>query len=199
MKTMVIKSLIVLGGYLSGSIPFGLIYSTLFEESDLREHGSGNIGATNVLRNFGWTPGILVLLLDVSKGAGPVLIASSIFPERPVIAVLAGVSAIIGHIYPIFLGFDGGKGVATSAGVFAVLIPIPFVSAIAVFALGVGLTRYMSVGSLAGAVALPLAGTYWYGIFHPAVSAAGALALMVFWQHRENIQRLINGNEETFF
>jgi glycerol-3-phosphate acyltransferase PlsY len=196
---MLTKLLIFFGAYLAGSIPFGLIYSTLFKDRDLREHGSGNIGATNVLRNFGWIPGILVLAFDLGKGALPVLVASVLFPGRPLISVLAGISAIIGHIYPIFLKFDGGKGVATSAGVFSVLIPIPFATAIVVFALGVGLTRYMSVGSLSGAVALPLAGGYWYGFTYPAVMAAGALALMVFWQHRANIKRLFNGEEETFF
>ncbi len=196
---MIIKIMFVTGAYLLGSVPFGLIYSHWFEARNLREHGSGNIGATNVLRNFGWLAGLTVLTCDVLKGAGPVYGAWVVFSDRPIMLLFVGIAAIIGHIYSIFLGFDGGKGVATSAGVFAVLLPKPFLSAVIVFVIGVGITRYMSVGSLAGAVTLPVAGVYWNDILKPAVLAGMALALMVFWQHTENIRRLLRGEEETFF
>lgn len=188
----------VLGAYLLGSIPFGLLYSLYIAGEDLRTEGSGNIGATNVLRNFGWPAGTLTLLLDAGKGAGPSYLAVRFFPDRPAAWILVGGAAILGHVFPLYLGFDGGKGVATSAGVFGVLLPLPLVVGLAAFGIVVGLTRYMSAGSLTGALLLPLSGWYLYGYDHPVVIGAWVLAGMIYWRHRENIRRLWHGEEKTF-
>jgi len=202
---MILEAVYLGGSYLVGSIPFGLLYSKTFESTDLRSEGSGNIGATNVIRNFGWTPGFLVLALDASKGAIPVYGAMVTVPETTMVQdvawfwVLTGIVAILGHIYSVFLGFSGGKGVATSAGVFAVLIPESLLAALLVFGVGVGITRYMSVGSLSGALALPLVAGYFHGFASPPVLAAWILTTVVYWQHSENIKRLLRGEEDTFF
>lgn len=188
----------VTGAYLIGAIPFGLLYSLYVEREDLRTEGSGNIGATNVLRNFGWAPGIFTLLLDAAKGALPSYLALRFFPDDPLIWILVGAAAIVGHIFPVYLGFDGGKGVATSAGVFGVLLPIPLIVGLTGFGVMVGLTRYMSVGSLTGALLLPASGCYLYGYEHPVVVGAWVLAAVVYWRHRENIRRLVRGEESTF-
>ncbi|MFB6344156.1 MAG: glycerol-3-phosphate 1-O-acyltransferase PlsY [bacterium] len=189
---------VVPGAYLIGAIPFGLLYSLYVEREDLREEGSGNIGATNVLRNFGWPAGVITLLLDAAKGAVPSYAALTMFPGDPRIWIFVGGSAILGHVFPVYLGFDGGKGVATSAGVFAVLLPLPLAVGLTGFFLAVGITRYMSVGSLIGALLLPGYGTYLYGFTHPTVLGAWVLAFVVYWRHRGNIRRLLNGEEETF-
>jgi glycerol-3-phosphate acyltransferase PlsY len=199
MTTMRIKVLLLLVSYLSGSVPFGLLYSRFLEREDVRKKGSGNIGATNIIRNFGWSPGLLVLLLDALKGAFPVYLTVQLFPEDPLIWILVGGVAIGGHVFSVFLYFDGGKGVATSAGVFAVLMPQALLVTLAIFGLVVGTTRYMSAGSLTAALVLPLTGGYLHGFDHPVVIGAGILAAVVYWQHRENIKRLARGEEETFF
>lgn len=196
---MRLKLVLVLGTYLVGSIPFGYLYSRFVEGEDVRAQGSGNIGATNVLRNFGWFPGVTVLFLDAVKGALPVYAATRILPGDHLTWILVGAMAIVGHVFSVFLYFDGGKGVATSAGVFAVLTPEALIIALAVFAPVVGLTRYMSAGSLSGALALPLAAGYFLRPLDPIVLGAWVLTAMVYWQHRENIKRLLRGEEETFF
>lgn len=197
---MIDRILFVLLGYLSGAIPFGYVYSVYVRGENIREHGSGNIGATNILRTFGWLPGLTTLLLDGLKGAIPAGLAFYVlFPEQLGLALLVGAAAILGHIYPVYLGFSGGKGVATSAGVFLTLAPVETAIALAVFSLGVGLTRYMSVGSLLGALTLPVISTVWYGYNDPLTIGSGLLAAMIFWRHRENIGRLIKGEEHTFF
>lgn len=184
--------------FLSGSIPFGLIYSLYIEKDDLREKGSGNIGATNVLRNFGWPPGLLILMLDALKGGLPVILGMNYFGESS-IWIAGGILAILGHVYSPFLSFDGGKGVATSAGVFSVLLPVPLMIALGGFGIVVGLTRYMSAGSLTGALLLPLIGGYFKGFGDPVILGAWLLAIVVIWRHRENIQRIIKGEEKTAF
>ena len=196
---MRLKLVLLLGTYLVGSIPFGYLYSRYVEGVDVRSQGSGNIGATNVLRNFGWLPGVSVLLLDALKGALPVSLAMSLLPGDHLTWILVGASAILGHVLSIFLYFEGGKGVATSAGVFAVLTPQALVIALAVFAPVVGVTRYMSAGSLTGALTLPLAAGYFLEPTDPIVLGAWVLTIMVYWQHRANIKRLVRGEEETFF
>lgn len=196
---MRLKLVLLLGAYLIGSIPFGYLYSRFVEGVDVRSQGSGNIGATNVLRNFGWVPGVTVLLLDALKGVLPVYATTTLLSGDHLTGILVGAAAILGHVFSVFLYFGGGKGVATSAGVFAVLAPQALVLSLAVFAPVVGLTRYMSAGSLAGALTLPLAGGYFLGPTDPIVLGAWVLTAMVYWQHRENIKRLIRGEEETFF
>lgn len=197
---MIEQVLFVLLGYLSGAIPFGYVYSVYVRGENIREHGSGNIGATNILRTFGWLPGVTTLVLDGLKGAIPAGIAFYVlFPQQLALALLVGAAAILGHIYPVYLGFSGGKGVATSAGVFLTLAPVETAMALAVFLLGVGLTRYMSVGSLLGALSLPLISAIWYGYDDPLTIGSALLAAMIVWRHRGNIKRLINGEENTFF
>jgi len=191
---------VLLIGYLLGSIPFGYLYSNWIEGVNIRDQGSGNIGATNILRNFGWTPGLTTLAADGLKGALPAgLCYYYVFSGELSLALGVGGMAILGHIYPLYLRFRGGKGVATSAGVFLTLAPLETIGALLVFLAGVGITRYMSVGSLSGALALPLISCYYYGPTNSLSIAAFLLASMIFWQHRGNIRRLIRGEEHTFF
>jgi len=191
--------LLVVFGYLLGSIPFALLYSLYIAGEDVREMGSGNIGATNVGRNFGWLAGILVLALDFAKGALPVYaVFYSLGSAELLIATLAGAGAVFGHVFPVYLLFRGGKGVATSAGVFAVLLPWATLAAIMFFLIALS-SRHMAVASLTGATALPIVSIIVYGPDHPGVYAAFLLALVVFVRHRGNIKRLWEGREERLF
>ncbi|MFB6355952.1 MAG: glycerol-3-phosphate 1-O-acyltransferase PlsY [bacterium] len=185
--------------YLLGAIPFGLLYSLYIKGEDVRTSGSGNIGATNIIRNYGWPPGVLTLFLDMLKGGIPVYVACWFVPSITGFHILAGGFAILGHIYPVYLKFSGGKGVATSTGVFAVLTPKPLLLALVVFVAGVGATRYMSVGSLLGAIILPVITGYFSGYTHPYTMGTVGVVLLVLWRHRENISRLYHGEENTFF
>jgi glycerol-3-phosphate acyltransferase PlsY len=192
--------LFVVGAYLVGGIPFGLIYSRIFQREDLRARGSGNIGATNVLRNYGWFPGLTILFLDALKGAGPVIgLYYFAGNEAVLLGVLTGVAAIAGHIFPLYLKFQGGKGVATSAGVFLVLAPIPVAGAFGAFVLVALISRYISVGSITAAIVFPALSFYMFGITSAITVAAALLGLMIIWRHRENIRRLTNGEEEKFY
>src|SRR5262245_45507438 len=138
--------LIILAAYLIGSVPFALILGRVWGVTDLRLIGSGNLGATNVMRSSGVTPGVLVALLDAGKGALSVLLAQRW--QGPVdLSAAAGVAAVIGHVYPVWAGFRGGKGVATSAGVFAVLAPAASLAAFVIFILTAWTTRFVSLGS----------------------------------------------------
>ncbi len=193
------ESLLVLAGYLLGGIPFGLIYSLYIAGEDVRKKGSGNIGATNVRRNFGWLPGLAVLFLDMAKGALPVAVALHGLQVGGLAVVLTGAAAILGHVYPLYLKFSGGKGVATSAGVFLVLAPLPLVSALLIFLLAVAVTRYVSVGSISAAVAFPLATVLYVGLYEEISVAALIIGLVVIWRHRSNIKNLYRGQEGKFY
>ena len=187
--------------YLSGSIPFAAMAGKL-RGVDLRKHGSGNLGATNVFRVLGWKIGIAVFLLDALKGALPVfLLAPRIVSARdPVLwAIACGIAAIAGHVRPLFLGLrKGGKGVATAAGVFFALAPIPMAVTFAVF-VGVVLgTGYVSLGSLISAVVLPVLLLVTLGPRAPLFAVSTVIALFVFWTHRTNIARLRRGEEHRF-
>jgi acyl phosphate:glycerol-3-phosphate acyltransferase len=184
--------------YLLGSIPSAYIAGRLLKGIDLRQHGSGNLGATNVLRTLGALAAVVVLLADAGKGALAVLWLPRALGATPpsTWAMLYGVAAILGHIRPVFLLWKGGgKGVATAAGVFAALAPLPLAIAFAVFAVVLAATRLMSLGSLSGAVALPLAVVFLHGPRDPLVPIALAVAAFVFWTHRANIGRLRRGVE----
>ena len=187
--------------YLSGSIPFAAIAGKL-RGVDLRKHGSGNLGATNVFRVLGWKIGIAVFLADALKGALPVLFLPPriVSPRDPVVwAIACGIAAIAGHVRPIFLGLRrGGKGVATAAGVFFALAPIPMAITFAVF-VGVVLgTGYVSLGSLISAVVLPVLLLVTLGPRAPLFAVSTVIALFVFWTHRTNIARLRRGEEHRF-
>ncbi len=191
--------LIVLTGYLIGAIPFGLIYSLYIAGEDVRTKGSGNIGATNVRRSFGWLPGLTTLFLDMAKGAGPVYLALYFLETGEIIAVLTGAAAIIGHVYPVYLKFSGGKGVATSAGVFLVLAPLPLLGAVLIFLLAVAISRYVSVGSILAAAAFPLGCALYSGPYQPVSAAALVIGFVIIWRHRSNIKNLYHGKEGKFY
>ncbi len=187
--------------YLSGSIPFAAIAGKL-RGVDLRKHGSGNLGATNVFRVLGWKIGVAVFLADALKGALPVfyLPPHIVSTRDPVVwAIACGIAAIAGHVRPIFLGLRrGGKGVATAAGVFFALAPIPMAITFAVF-VGVVLgTGYVSLGSLISAIVLPTLLLVTLGPRAPLFAVSTVIALFVFWTHRTNIARLRRGEEHRF-
>jgi glycerol-3-phosphate acyltransferase PlsY len=184
--------LIIAIGYLVGSIPFAYLLSRR-RGIDLRAVGSGNVGATNVLRTSGVPMAVAAMVLDALKGSVAVLVVSPVTPG-PGMPVAAGLASVIGHIYPVWLGFKGGKGVATAAGVFGVLAPAALGMASAVFVLAVWMTRYISAGSLAGAVALAVAAA---ASDVPATVAAGAAvtALVIIHRHRGNLSRILAGTE----
>ncbi len=184
--------LLVLLGYLAGSVPFAFLLARR-AGIDVRVAGSGNVGAANVLRTTGVWRGIAVMALDVGKGAAAVGIAYSASGSAAVPAA-TGAAAVVGHIYPVWLRFHGGKGVAVAAGVFGVLTPVATLTAAAVFLLVVWATRYISLGSIAATLALPPAA--WLGGAPPAaVSAAGGVAALILFRHRSNIMRLLAGTE----
>jgi len=185
---------LVLLGYLSGSIPFGLLVVRAARGVDVRGQGSGNIGATNVARVAGKGLGVLVLFLDALKGALPVLLARAVEPA-PVVPALVGLAAFAGHVAPPWLGFRGGKGVATALGVLAVLAPRAALAGALTYAVVLAALRISSVGSLlAGVVAVAVA---WLVPGTPAAAAALASVLFaaMLWTHRGNIGRLLRRGE----
>lgn len=182
-------ALLVAAGYLAGSVPFGLLVTRAFTRKDVRAEGSGNIGATNVARVAGKRLGALVLGLDALKGALPVALAAHLLPGAPGLHVAVGAAAFVGHVFPVWLRFRGGKGVATALGVLAVLLPAAALAGFGVWLLVVATTRLSSLGSLLGALAaLGVAFTRGGPREYPWL-AAGFLAAMV-WTHRGNLQRL---------
>ncbi len=185
--------------YLLGSIPFGYIVAKLFFKEDIRASGSGNIGATNAMRQFGTVVGVIVLLLDILKGVAAVLIAKHLLPSGSPEIALSAFFAIIGHVFPVWLGFKGGKGVAVAAGVFLALTPFTVLGALACFIIVVAISRYVSLGSLAAATALGISNT----IIELKLDTPDYALLILIWiavimifvMHRENIARLKNKNE----
>jgi len=180
--------------YLLGSIPTGYWLGKLWKGVDVRRFGSGNLGATNVFRVLGKGAGAVTLALDIAKGLAPVLLVRRLFPGEPWLAIGAGAGAILGHTTSVFVGFRGGKGVATSAGVFLALLPVPSCVALATFAVCLAITRIVSLSSLAAALALSAASLF----LAPSRALRGAAVLVtifVFWTHRHNIRRLMNGQE----
>jgi glycerol-3-phosphate acyltransferase PlsY len=188
--------------YLLGSIPFGLLLTKLFGGGDVRQAGSGNIGATNVARVAGPLPGILTLLLDAAKGAAAVWLAARVSNDSATWMVIAALAALIGHCFPVWLKFRGGKGVATAAGVFLMLSPLALLGSVIVFVLVVAFWRYVSLGSIAAAAAMPLLIYLLWAPRHapPLAVTFGALAaaVLVIYKHDANIQRLIEGEEPKF-
>jgi len=179
-------------GYLFGSIPFALLL-TRPRGIDLRHVGSRNIGAANVLRTAGVVPAIAVMLLDGAKGAVAVL-AARLMSDDPAVVMTAGLAAIVGHVYPAWLRFRGGKGVAASAGVFAMLAPVATAIAALVFVATIIVTRFISAGSIAGALALVVAAAAG-NVPGPIVAGAIAAAILVVHRHRDNLSRLVAGTE----
>ena len=183
----------VVAGYLIGSIPFALVLARRWGTADLRTIGSGNLGAANVMRVSGVTPGVLVAVLDLAKGAASVALAQRVRPDGAT-AALAGFAAIMGHIYPVWLRFKGGKGVATACGVFSVLTPAVVPPVLTIFLATVALTKYISLGSLLATIALPPI-AYVIGSPPPSVFAAIAASVVIVIRHRSNLVRLRTGTE----
>ena len=182
----------ILLGYLAGSVPFAFLLARR-AGIDVRIAGSGNVGAANVLRTTGAWRGVAVMALDVAKGAAAVLL---VHPAAGGVslAALAGAAAVVGHIYPIWLRFHGGKGVAVAAGVFSVLSPFATAVAAGLFLLTVWITRYVSLGSIAATLALPPV-AWWTGAPRAVVAAAAGTGALILFRHRANVRRLRSGTE----
>jgi len=211
---MFLLSTIIILSYLIGSIPTSIIISKAAKGIDIREHGSGNAGGTNVMRVLGWKHGALVILLDALKGVLAVVVVARLhygsmpfenatpFDDFTLVQIIAGISAVIGHIWTVFAGFRGGKGIATALGMLLMIVTVDMLIAIGVFILVVTFSRYVSLGSLAGAIAVPLALIVRENIFNVDIPNYNTLlpflifmALLVIFTHRKNVTRLLNGNE----
>jgi glycerol-3-phosphate acyltransferase PlsY len=185
--------LCLLLGYVLGAIPFGLLLTRAAGLGDVREIGSGNIGATNVLRTGSKRLAAATLILDAAKGAGAVLIARAIWADLPQAEGLAAIGAFLGHLYPVWLGFKGGKGVATLIGIVLALNWPSGLVMMGAWVLTFVLTRWSSVGGMAAAIAAPVA-AFFFGRIDLTILLIG-FALLVIWKHRANIARLARGEE----
>jgi glycerol-3-phosphate acyltransferase PlsY len=198
MLALVRLPLVIAACYLLGAIPFGYLIYRNKTGRDIRGEGSGNIGATNVARLAGRTAGIVTLILDAGKGYLAVMLAVWFLPDAPEWKSAAAVAVLVGHMFPVFLGFHGGKGVAAALGAFAALAPWAVTAALAAFVAVVLGTRYVSLASMISALLFPFAAWVYY---HPPVTqtiGASAAALLIVYKHRANIERLMNGTESKF-
>jgi glycerol-3-phosphate acyltransferase PlsY len=189
--------------YLLGSIPFGYLLVLLFRKEDVRATGSGNIGATNVARSGGKGLGLLTLLLDALKGYIAVLIAMHFAPNTThgpsTLVIAAAVAAVLGHVFPVWLKFRGGKGIATALGVFLALVPMVALAAVVLFALIVATTRLVSLGSILAAISIPFFALLLVPNRSPALLAGlTCISLVSIIKHRDNIVRLLHGKESRF-
>ena len=189
----------VLLAYLLGSIPTAVWYGKFFHGIDVRQHGSGNAGATNSLRTFGKKAGIIVLIIDFFKGFIAVSLASWLFPDSDEnLYLYMGIAAVVGHLYPVFAQFRGGKGVATAIGVVVATFPPTAIGCVVVFLILVFLTKYVSLASMLGALAFPIQITFnlWGDMATPyTVAFSWFLFFILVFTHRHNIQRLMKGTE----
>ena len=207
---------VVLGCYLIGSIPFGIIVSKVFKGFDLRTQGSGNMGATNAFRVLGWKLGLAVQILDIGKGVAAILLASFFFTDLPfhnatpfqditIFRIIAGLAAVIGHCYTVFAGFHGGKGISTAAGMLIGIAPVEVAVAVGIFLLVVMASGYVSLGSIIAAIAFPFTmflrenafGVHISG-YHTLIVFAIVLSTFLIIMHRKNIKRLLNKTENRF-
>jgi len=211
---MFLLAAIVILSYLVGSIPTSLIVSKAIKGIDIRNYGSGNAGGTNVMRVLGWKEGTFVILFDAFKGVIAVVIIARLhygnipfenitpFDDFTLVQIIAGIAAVIGHIWTVFAGFKGGKGIATALGMLMMIITIDMLVAIGVFVLVVIVSRYVSLGSLLGAISVPLTLIIRENIFNVNIPSYNTLlpfviflALLVIYTHRKNVIRLIEGTE----
>jgi acyl phosphate:glycerol-3-phosphate acyltransferase len=211
---MFLLTTIIILSYLIGSIPTSIIISKAAKGIDIREHGSGNAGGTNVMRVLGWKHGVLVILLDALKGVLAVIVVARLhygsmpfenatpFDDFTLVQIIAGISAVIGHVWTVFAGFKGGKGIATALGMLLMIVTVDMLIAIGVFILVVTFSRYVSLGSLAAAVAVPLTLIIRENVFnvdipnyHTLLPFLVLVSLLVIFTHRKNVIRLLNGNE----
>ncbi len=214
MEGMFLLTTIIVLSYLIGSIPTSIIVSKLARGIDIREHGSGNAGGTNVMRVLGWKHGVFVIILDALKGVLAVVVVARLhygsmpfqnltpFDDFTLVQIIAGISAVIGHIWTVFAGFRGGKGIATALGMLLMIITTDMLIAVGVFVLTVTISRYVSLGSILAAIAVPLTLIVRENIFnvdipgyHTLLPFVIAVALLVVFTHRKNVVRLINGSE----
>lgn len=188
---------VLLGAYLLGSIPFGLVLARL-HRIDLRSVGSGNVGATNAARALGRGWGVLVMVLDAAKATGPILLSRRWFADDPHhdwLEAAVGLAAFLGHLFPIFAGFRGGKGVATAFGSFLALAPLPALLGLVTYALILGTTRISSAGSICAVLSFPI----WlrlFGASRACFALAAAFLVMILLKHRGNIVRLWRRQEQ---
>jgi len=194
---MLTDLMLVLLAYLLGSLSFGLLIARMYGGADLRRRGSGNIGATNVARTLGKTAGILTLLGDGAKGLVAVLLAQA-WGQASILPAVVACVAVLGHMFPLYYGFRGGKGMATALGVLLPTLPLPLLGGVLVWLVVVTIWRYVSVGSILAALVVPLLavlGSYPWSL----VLAAVLIALLVLYKHRDNVHRLRQGSEAKFF
>lgn len=196
---MLLNVLFPLASYFLGAVPFGLIISKM-AGTDVRLEGSRNIGATNVSRVLGKKLGLLTLVCDGLKGYLPMLAAAHFLPEhvaKELLVCLCGIMAVLGHMFSVYLGFKGGKGVATSLGVFLYLSPLAIGVSLIIFVAAVAVTGFVSVGSLLAAGLIPL-WLWLFGATPTVIGTAAAVALLIWVKHRENIVRLWQGKEKSW-
>ncbi|MEE9170430.1 MAG: glycerol-3-phosphate 1-O-acyltransferase PlsY [bacterium] len=197
--------IIILLSYLAGSIPTSIIFSKIFFGYDIRDRGSGNAGGTNAFRVMGWKTGLTVTVIDVAKGVVATLLISQIRMgdlswDHVYLQMIAGTSAVAGHVWTIFAGFRGGKGVGTASGMLFVLYPVAALICLAVFFIVLAFSRYVSLSSMSAAITLPLTLIMLNVLFNmtlspPLLILAVLLALLIVYTHRGNIQRLMHGTE----
>ncbi|THB74903.1 MAG: glycerol-3-phosphate 1-O-acyltransferase [Desulfobulbaceae bacterium] len=191
--------LFVIASYLVGAIPFGLVLGRL-SGVDVRNSGSGNIGATNVTRLLGKKLGVATLVLDSLKGFVPIYLAYRLLPEsnsKELIMMLCGIMAVVGHMFPVYLRFQGGKGVATGLGLFLFLSPAAIAISLVIFVATVAVSGFVSAGSLLASGLFPL----WLWLFGKSplmIATGGVIGVLIWAKHRENIARLIRGEEKTW-
>jgi glycerol-3-phosphate acyltransferase PlsY len=189
-----VEALVLVAAYLLGSIPFGYLLVKWVKGVDVRTQGSGNIGMTNVWRVAGAKWGIMTLVLDIAKGALAVAIARYSDPNTGLILVLSGLMALIGNVFSIFLNFKGGKGIGISVGVFFSLLWLPSLAGLVVFLIALAIGRMISIGSLLGVTTMAALTLYTHGFDYYSGLALFAAA-MIWWTHRQNIKRILNGTE----
>ena len=211
---MFLLATIIILSYLVGSIPTSIIISKLTRGIDIREHGSGNAGGTNVMRVLGWKKRLLVIILDALKGAFAVVVIARLhygglpfqnvspFDDFTLVQIIAGIAAVIGHIWTVFAGFRGGKGIATALGMLIMIITVDMLVAVGIFIIVVTVSRYVSLGSILAALSIPLTLIFRENILHDHIQSYGtilpffaAVSLLVVYTHRKNVMRLINGTE----
>jgi acyl phosphate:glycerol-3-phosphate acyltransferase len=211
---MFLLAVIIILSYLVGAIPTSIIVSKAVKGIDIRNYGSGNAGGTNVMRVLGWKHGIMVILLDALKGVIAVVLVARLhygnipfenatpFDDFTLVQIMAGIAAVVGHIWTVFASFKGGKGIATALGMLLILVTIDMLVAIGVFVLVVTVSRYVSLGSLLGAIAVPLTLVVRENIFNVDIPGYNTLlpfsillVLLVIYTHRKNVIRLFEGSE----
>lgn len=191
---MRVEYAIVALAYLVGSVPFAMVIVRLLKGKDIRKVGSGNIGATNATRAAGWPAGLLVLVLDVAKGSAPVLLMQAYDPAARWVGA-AAVAAVMGHCFPLWLRFRGGKGIATGFGAFLPIVPVPLALAAGVWVVVLAVGRTVSLASVTAAASLPIWTAFTGSNPQPTVLATTVLAMLVILRHHRNIRRLAEGTE----